>query len=187
MYVLVTRTSLKSMNALSLPLFSSHLLREKKYVSLFSVLSRLKKKKNVLQPTQISSERASFGALCTSCTCKCSRELHCVVMSSFVFHYHVSSLRFNSGGVLSRKKYLVTPSVPCESWMGQAVDSILQICQLTEFKQTKEWEGYPNRFRHLCGTFLPGNMRKDCQEWQQAKRSQRSSFSFKKPANRKTS
>ena len=34
-------------------------------------------------------------------------------------------------------------------WMGQAEDSILQVCQLTELKQTKEWERYPNRFRRL--------------------------------------
>ena len=32
-----------------------------------------------------------------------------------------------------------------KSWMGQAEDSILQVCQLTELKQTKEWERYPNR------------------------------------------
>ena len=105
--------------------------------------------------------------------------------SSFILHYHVTSLKFNSGGGLSRKQYLVTASLPCK--MGQAVDSVLQICQLTELKQTKEWEGYPNRFRHLCETLLPENMRKDCQEWQQAKRSQRSSFSFRKTANRKAS
>ena len=30
-----------------------------------------------------------------------------------------------------------------KSWMGQAEDSILQVCQLTELKQTKEWERYP--------------------------------------------
>ena len=27
-----------------------------------------------------------------------------------------------------------------KSWMGQAEDSTLQVCQLTELKQTKEWE-----------------------------------------------
>ena len=27
--------------------------------------------------------------------------------------------------------------------MGQAEDWILQVCQLREFKQTKEWERYP--------------------------------------------
>ena len=31
-----------------------------------------------------------------------------------------------------------------KSWMGQADDSILQVCQLTQLKQTNEWERYPN-------------------------------------------
>ena len=26
-----------------------------------------------------------------------------------------------------------------KSWMGQTEDSVLQVCQLTELKQTKEW------------------------------------------------
>ena len=42
-----------------------------------------------------------------------------------------------------------------KSWAGQAEDSILQVCLLTELKQTKEWERYPNRFRRLCETLLP--------------------------------
>ena len=42
--------------------------------------------------------------------------------------------------------------------MGQAEDSVLQVCQLTELKQTKEWERYLNRFRHLCETLLPENL-----------------------------
>ena len=45
-----------------------------------------------------------------------------------------------------------------KSWMGQAEDSILHIWQLTELKQTKEWERYPNRFRLE-------NLGKHCQEW----------------------
>ena len=52
-----------------------------------------------------------------------------------------------------------------KSWMGQADDSILQVCQLTECKQTKEWERYPNRFRRLCETLLPENLGKRCREW----------------------
>ena len=31
-----------------------------------------------------------------------------------------------------------------KSWMSQAEDSILQVCQPTELKQTKEWEKYSN-------------------------------------------
>ena len=52
-----------------------------------------------------------------------------------------------------------------KSWMDQAEDSILQVCQLTELKQTKEWERYPNRFRRLYETLLPENLRKRWREW----------------------
>ena len=46
-----------------------------------------------------------------------------------------------------------------ESWVGQAEESILQVCKLTELKQTKEWERYQTRFRYLYETLLvPGNM-----------------------------
>ena len=44
--------------------------------------------------------------------------------------------------------------------MGQAEDSVLQVRQLTELKQTKEWERYPNRFRRLYKTLLPENFGK---------------------------
>ena len=44
-----------------------------------------------------------------------------------------------------------------KSWMGQAEDDTASICQLTELKQTKEWERYPNRFRRLYETLLPEN------------------------------
>ena len=36
-----------------------------------------------------------------------------------------------------------------KSWMGQAEDSVPQVCQLTELKQTKERERYLNRFQSL--------------------------------------
>ena len=49
--------------------------------------------------------------------------------------------------------------------MGPAKDSILQACQLTELKQTKEWERYPNRFWHIYKTLLPENLGKHCREW----------------------
>ena len=42
---------------------------------------------------------------------------------------------------------------------------MLQVCQLTELKQTKEWERYPNRFRRLYETLLPENLGKRCREW----------------------
>ena len=55
--------------------------------------------------------------------------------------------------------------------MGQAEDSILHVChtlqirKLTELKQTKEWERYPNRFRCLYKKLLPENLGKHCREW----------------------
>ena len=56
-----------------------------------------------------------------------------------------------------------------KSWMGEAEDSIVQVCQLTEFKETKEWERYPNRFRRLYETLLPENVGKHCREWPEGK------------------
>ena len=52
-----------------------------------------------------------------------------------------------------------------KSWVGQAEDSILQVCHLTEPKKTKDWERHGNRFRRLCGTVLPENLGKHCREW----------------------
>ena len=52
-----------------------------------------------------------------------------------------------------------------KSWMGQVEDSILQVCQLTDLKQTEVWERYLNRFRRLCETLLPENLGKRCREW----------------------
>ena len=46
-------------------------------------------------------------------------------------------------------------------WVKQST----QYCQLTEHKQTKEWERYPNLFRLLCETLLPGNLGTHCREW----------------------
>ena len=54
---------------------------------------------------------------------------------------------------------------PGQSWMGQAEESILLVCQLTEVKQNKEWEKYPNRFWHLYETLLPENLERHCREW----------------------
>ena len=73
-----------------------------------------------------------------------------------------------------------------KSWMGQAEDSVLQLCQLTELKQTKEWERYPNRFRCLYETPARKLGKGTVKNGHQAKQSQRSSFSLRKPtANRK--
>ena len=74
-----------------------------------------------------------------------------------------------------------------KSWMGQTEESILQVGQLAELKQTKEWERYPNRFQCLYETPLPENLSKHCRDGRQEKHNQRSSFSFKKTANCKTS
>ena len=48
--------------------------------------------------------------------------------------------------------------------MGQAEDSIL-----TELKQAKECERYPNRFRRLHETLLPKKLGKHCQNGEQVK------------------
>ena len=50
-----------------------------------------------------------------------------------------------------------------KSWMRQAQDSVLHVCQRAELKQTKEWERCPNRFR-VSMRFLPENLRKHCRE-----------------------
>ena len=52
-----------------------------------------------------------------------------------------------------------------KSWMGQAEVSVLQVCQLTELKQAKEWERYPNQFPCLCETLLPENLGKYRRQW----------------------
>ena len=49
--------------------------------------------------------------------------------------------------------------------MGQADDSIMPACQLTELKQAKEWERYPDRFRRLYETLLPENLGKLSPNW----------------------
>ena len=46
-----------------------------------------------------------------------------------------------------------------KSWMGQAEDSVLQVCQLTELKQTKERERYLNRFRTRFSVTRPNRTR----------------------------
>ena len=52
-----------------------------------------------------------------------------------------------------------------KSWKGQAEKSTLQVCQLTELTQNKEWEHYPNRFRHHYQTLLPENLGRHSREW----------------------
>ena len=51
------------------------------------------------------------------------------------------------------------------SWIGQAEQSILTVCELQELKLTKEWEKYPNRFRHLYQTVLSENLGRRCRQW----------------------
>ena len=70
-----------------------------------------------------------------------------------------------------RHRGMQTGTGPIKSWMGQAEDSVLQLCQLTELKQTKEWDRYSNRFQRLYETLLPEK---------QTNQSQRSIFSSKK-------
>ena len=65
-------------------------------------------------------------------------------------------------------------------FVGQTEDSILQVRQLTELKQTKEWERYPNRFRRLYETLLPENLAKHCQKWPAGKTDPEIKFLIKK-------
>ena len=51
------------------------------------------------------------------------------------------------------------------SWIGEAEESILTVCQLQELKLTKEWEKYPKRFRHLYQTVLSENLGRCCRQW----------------------
>ena len=46
-----------------------------------------------------------------------------------------------------------------KSWMGQAEDSVPQVRQLTELKQTKERERYLNRFRTRVSMTRPNRTR----------------------------
>ena len=46
-----------------------------------------------------------------------------------------------------------------KSWMGQAKDSVLQLCQLTELKQIKERERCLNRFRTRVSMTRPNRTR----------------------------
>ena len=62
-----------------------------------------------------------------------------------------------------------------KSWMGPTEDSILQVCQLTELKQTKSGKGSGDpgvSVRHSCQKTSESVV----ENGQQAKRSQRSSF-----------
>ena len=53
-----------------------------------------------------------------------------------------------------------------KSWMGQAEDSILQVCQLTEFKKNQRVEKVPRLITaSLYETLLPENLGKHCWEW----------------------
>ena len=65
----------------------------------------------------------------------------------------------------SRERHKVMRTGTGKSWMGQTEDSILQVCQLTELKQTMELERYSNLFWRLYETLLPENVRKHCREW----------------------
>ena len=68
-------------------------------------------------------------------------------------------------------------------WMGQAEDSKLQVCLLTELKQTKEWERYPNQFWRLHENPLPENLGKHCRQWLAGKMESEIKLSFNKTAN----
>ena len=52
-----------------------------------------------------------------------------------------------------------------KSWMGQAEDSIKQVCELSELKRVKEWTEIPRKAQHLCKTNIAEHLGRHCREW----------------------
>ena len=52
-----------------------------------------------------------------------------------------------------------------KSWMGQAEDSIKQVCDLSELKREREWEEIPAPFQHLCQVSIAEHLGRHCREW----------------------
>ena len=72
-------------------------------------------------------------------------------------------------------------------WMGQAEDSILHVCQLTELKQNQGAGTVPKLIPGLFEDTPDRRRGKELLRTASRQNSQRSSFSFKKTADRKTS
>ena len=52
-----------------------------------------------------------------------------------------------------------------KSWMGQTEDSVLQVCQLTELKQSQGVGNVPKPIPASLRPLLPENLGKYCREW----------------------
>ena len=48
---------------------------------------------------------------------------------------------------------------------SRGVNTATASVPVSELNQNKEWEKYPNRFRHLYEKLLPENLRRHCREW----------------------
>ena len=49
--------------------------------------------------------------------------------------------------------------------MGQAEDSIKQVCQLEDLKRDKEWRNIPAQAQHLCQVNISEQLGRHCREW----------------------
>ena len=52
-----------------------------------------------------------------------------------------------------------------KSWMGQAEQSIANVCSLAEIKQVRDWEKHPVAFKPYYETLLSENLGTHCREW----------------------
>ena len=52
-----------------------------------------------------------------------------------------------------------------KSWMGQAEDTISQVCQLSELRDTKEWENQPRQLQHFYQVVETDHLGQHCRDW----------------------
>ena len=52
-----------------------------------------------------------------------------------------------------------------KSWMGQAEQSVQDVCSLAELKQVRDWEKRPVEFKPYYKTLLSENLGTHCHEW----------------------
>ena len=52
-----------------------------------------------------------------------------------------------------------------KSWMGQAEDSIRQMCELKDLKTTKEWQACPTDVKHLTQINIAEQLGRHCRDW----------------------
>ena len=52
-----------------------------------------------------------------------------------------------------------------KSWMGQAEDTISQVCQLSDLRDTKEWENQPRQLRRFYQVVASDHLGRHCRDW----------------------